>query len=155
MSVIIFDTVDPVIDFVQKEAMLRYFDFSRDAGTPIELAFTKATEDLAKLSETVAQVTSNPCLNREGIQRKLQREYSNFTSAVNNCTRALSSSYRTPINDFTRIHFQAQPLLVRIGSNITRCATATNRDRDREACVIKFLETICADPSVCETVETM
>lgn len=143
--------IDPTIDYLQKDSMLRFFNFMKDVNTPIENGFKAVVTQLGAISAAVSNTTNDSCLRKENINRRLPTEYSALIAAINDCTRNSSTTYRAPINEFTRVHFAALPLLNRIGTELNQCS---NNGNNRESCVVKFLMTYCEDESckVCSTV---
>jgi hypothetical protein len=173
LSSLFTKSMDPTIDFLQKESMLRFYNYDKDESTPIERTFKAIAPQLEELSDAVSNTTNDACLRRENINRRLPNEYSAIISAINDCTRNASAVYRAPINEFTRLHFDALPLITRIGAgksykysdilrrftnkNSTDLLACANNGANRESCVVRFLKTYCDDTAneTCKTGSTM
>jgi hypothetical protein len=143
--------IDPTVEYLQKDSMLGFFNFMKDENNAIEKSFKLAATQLQEVSSAVSNSSDDDCLRRENINRRLPNEYITYLTAIIVCTRNISIEYRTPINEFTRAHFLALPLLNRISTELNRCV---NNGSNRESCVIKFLATYCEDETckVCSTV---
>lgn len=149
LTSIIIDCIDPTVDYLQKNSTLRYFNFMNDSETPIERAFNVSGQ-LQELSNAILASNDSECFRRENIGRRLSNEYSALISAINDCTRNASATYRAPINEFTRVHFAALPLITRLGVSLNQCANGNNR----EACIVRYLAANCAGDS-CKTCSTI
>lgn len=151
LTALLTNCIDPTIDYLQKESMLRFFNFMKDENTTIEKSFKAVSTQLEELSAAVSGSGDDDCLRKENINRRLPNEYSAVIAAVNDCTRNISNVYRAPINEFTRVHFVALPLIARLSAELNQCA---NNGNNRETCVMKFLETYCEGETckVCSTV---
>lgn len=149
LTSIINDCIDPTVDFVQKKAILGYFDFQADGDTQIETAWSGAHAQIQNLAEMVKTVTDDKCLENESVSnRRLAIDYNPLTTAINDCTRNASALYRDPINNFTRVHFLALPLINRMSSDLNFCANGNRQ----EECISKFLLRYCeATCKVCPT----
>lgn len=154
VSTLIDTYMDPTIDFLQKEAMLRFYNYAKDETSPIERTIKVIAPQLEEISNSVSNTSNDVCLRRENINRRLPNEYIGIISAINDCTRNISNQYRAPINEFTRVHFVALPLITRMSAELMGCA---NNGANRESCVVRFLETYCVDTAneTCKTGATM
>jgi hypothetical protein len=150
LTALLTTCIDPTVEYLQKNSMLGFFNFMKDENNAIEKSFKAAATQLEKLSSAVSSSSDDDCLRRENINRQLPNEYITFNTAIIECTRNISIEYRSPINEFTRAHFLALPLLNRISTELNRCGNNGNG----ESCVVKFLATSCEDETckVCSTV---
>lgn len=146
--------IDPTVDFLQKDSMLKFYNYAKDESTPVEKTLKVVAPQLEELKTAVSKTSNDNCLRRENINRRLPTEYNAIITAINDCTRSASMMYRSPINEFTRVHFAALPVISRIGSDLTNCG---NNGANRESCVVKFLKTYCIDAAdeTCKTGSTM
>lgn len=151
LTALLVNCIDPTVEYLQKESMLPFFDFMKDDSTAIEKGFKGVATQLEKLSAAVSNSSNDACLIKENISRRLPNEYNALVSAINECTRNITIVYRPTINEFTRLHFIALPLINRISTELNQC---DNNGNNRESCVVKFLTTYCEDDSckVCSTV---
>lgn len=155
LSYIINNCTDPTIDYLQKDSMLRYSNFM--GLTPIETALEPLTSQLELLETALRAVNDSDCFSKLTVinQRRLNADFSPFTNAVGDCIRVANQQYRQPINEFTRVHFIALPLINRINNDLSQCANIQNANR-REPCVTSnFLEKYCEDDSKCPYCSTM
>lgn len=151
MTKLLTQCADPTIDYLQKESMLRFYNFMVDASTPIEKALQPAIDQLNQLEEDLKAATNASCLAKVRItQRQIQNAYNTFIDAVNNCTRQANQAYRAPINEFTRVHFIALPLMNKVNRELQSCDTNNVKD----SCVVNFLSKFCAEDT-CKVCSTM
>lgn len=151
MTKLLTDCADPTIDYLQKDSMLRFYNFMSDESTPIEKALQPAIDQLNTLEEDLKAATNQSCLSKVRIvQRQIQNAYNNFTDAVNNCTKQANQAYRAPINEFTRLHFTALPLMNKVNRELSACDTNNVKD----SCVLNFLSKLCAEDT-CKVCSTM
>lgn len=144
------DCIDPTVDFIQRKAILGFWNFIEDGDTQIETAWTGARAQINNLKDVVKTVTDEKCLENENISnRRLSIDYNPMTTAINDCTRNASALYRDPINNFTRVHFIALPLINRMSTDLTFCANG-NRQED---CITKYLLRYCE--KTCKVCQTM
>ncbi|KAG5676849.1 hypothetical protein PVAND_006656 [Polypedilum vanderplanki] len=134
---IIYNIIDPTVDYVQKTSMDKFFMFNSDTAPNVEQAFSTADSQLNALA------TMN-CSDSTVSSRKLMSEYSDFIFAINNCTRVIFQKYRAPINEFTRVHFIALPLINRLNRDLNACTSILNRV-GVEACIIEYLKNNCQE----------
>lgn len=148
LEAIIDDCIDPTIDFVQKKAILGFYNFE-EGKTQIETAWSGAHEQIQNLTDAVKAVTDDVCLENKSVSnRRLSIDFNPLTTAINDCTRNASALFRDPINSFTRVHLLAQPLINRMSTDLTFCATGNKH----EDCVSKFLLRYCEETcKVCPT----
>lgn len=142
---LIYKVIDPTVDYIQKTSMDKYFQFNVDAKTSVENTFAAAESQLEALK--------SECSGSKVTSRQLTTEYTSFTSAINECTRLISSKYRAPINEFTRVHFIALPLINRIDRDLRACMNPLSIGRI-EQCVTDFNTRYCQEES-CTTNPTM
>lgn len=151
LTKLLTECADPTIDYLQKASMLRFYNFMSDAKTPIETALQPVVDQLNTLEQDLKSAKNQSCLASVKItQRGIQTAYSNFTEAVNNCTRKASQAYRAPISEFTRVHFMALPLLNKVERELSAC----NSNNVKDSCVLTFLSKFCAEDS-CKVCSTM
>lgn len=151
MTKLLTECADPTIDYLQKDSMLRFYNFMTDATTPIEKALQPAIDQLNTLEEDLKAATDQSCLAKVRIaQRQIQTAYNSFIDAVNDCTRQASQAYRQPINEFTRVHFIALPLMNKINRELSAC----NSNNVKDSCVLNFLSKLCAEDT-CKVCSTM
>jgi hypothetical protein len=147
---ILIDVIDPTVDYLQKNSMLRYYNFMTDEMSPIEKALKPMSTQLEDLIKTV-QGGNDSCTNKESITvRRLDREYSSYVGSINSCIREAFSAYRQPISEFTRVHFTALPYIGRILNDLGGCDGGNNQD----ACIKNFLIKYCAEDT-CKVSSTM
>lgn len=151
LTTLITTCIDPAIDYIQKDSMVSFYNFMMDASTPVETGFKVVATQLQDLA-TVVQGASDDCLKKQGISaRRITMEYDGVIKVASDCIRNASASYRAPINEFTRVHFVALPLINRINSDVNQCANGNKNDQ----CVAAFLAKYCDDASKCKDCATM
>ncbi|XP_070497149.1 uncharacterized protein [Chironomus tepperi] len=138
LNALIYTTIDPSIEAVQKNAMTKIYSFNTDEQTVTEQAFLAVDTQLSALTTLDVNCTTGV------TSRKLSNEYANYTSGINNCTRFVSREFRDPINEFTRVHFVALPLINRIVRELNQCSNNANK---METCVTAFDTTYCQEAS--------
>lgn len=150
LTEILEEVIDPTVEFLQKQSMLRYFNFMKDDSSPIEKALSPMNKQLEELIETM-RGTNDTCLNKEMITvRRLSRSYSAYESAINSCIREAFVAYRQPISEFTRVHFVALPFIARIQTDLGGCEGGSSQN----ACIENFLKKYCNEDS-CKVESTM
>jgi hypothetical protein len=147
LSALVYNTIDPMIEAVQKSAMTKLYAYNSDAQTVTEQAFSAVDTQLSALSTLDANCTSGV------TSRKLTTEYANYTNGINNCTRFVFQKFREPITEFTRVHFVALPLINRIVRDLNQCTGGLNTNRI-DTCVTTFDNTYCQSES-CKVNPTM
>lgn len=133
--------IDPTIQYLQINAMDRYYNVYSEPMTPIEQTFQPVVSQLSELITAVQAATDSACLNKENINgQKLSNAYNPMINAIDGCTRNASSQYRAPINEFTRIHFVALPFIARMSLQLQLCnSVLSGNDASREVCVLNFV----------------
>jgi hypothetical protein len=120
---LIYNVVDPTVDYLQRTSLKRFYAFNADERTPVEEAFSAADSQLSAMSS------------------ELMSEYQSFISSINDCTKAMNQQYRSPIGEFTRVHFNALPLMNKIHRELNNCAGANDKKFDQ--CVNEFSTKHC------------
>lgn len=144
LDTLIYGVIDPTVEYVQKASMDQYYSFNHDEKTPVEDAFSAADSQLSAMSSECG-------VTLDITSRKLLNEYSPFISSINDCTKTMSQHYRAPINEFTRVHFVALPLINRLNRDLSSCVGGLS-GRDRiEPCVTEFLTKNCEECQVSST----
>ncbi|CAH1710187.1 unnamed protein product [Chironomus riparius] len=138
LSALVYNIIDPTIEAVQKSAMTKFYAYNSDTQTVTEEAFLAVDTQLNALSTLAPNCTTGV------TSRKLTAEYSNYTNGINNCTRFVFQKFRDPINEFTREHFVALPLINRIVRDLNQCTGGLNSNRI-ETCVTNFDNTYCQE----------
>jgi hypothetical protein len=138
---LIYNVIDPTVDYVQRTSMQRFYAFNTDEKTPVEEAFSAADSQLAAMSSECAKQSDLSA-------RKLMGEYQGFISSINDCTKAMNQQYRAPIGEFTRVHFNALPLINKIHRELSGCSGANDKNFDK--CVTDFMTKHCQSDK-CQT----
>jgi hypothetical protein len=138
LSNLIFKVIDPTVEYIQKSSMDKYYAFNVDSQTSVEKAFAAI--------ETQLEALISECPGSKVTSRQLTTEYAPFTAAINECTRLINSKYRAPINEFTRVHFIALPLISRIDRDLRTCSSPLTVNRI-EQCAIDFTTKYCQEDS--------
>ena len=147
------DCIDPTVDYLQKTAMTRFFDYTSGKATAIEDEIKPAVTQLIELEDAVRGVTDNVCLAKIKLtSAKLIKEYSNFTKAVDTCIKNATIAYRPLTKAFTQLHLAALPLINRMNTELIKCE---NGKPDAETCVIAWLAKYCDDTTTCPHCGTM
>ncbi|CRL03425.1 CLUMA_CG016348, isoform A [Clunio marinus] len=163
LSTIINECIDPTVDYLQKNAILPYFNFMSDEKTPVESSFEPVMTQLEGLKAIIESSDKNSCLRSANINsRRLTTRYNSVINAVNSCTRSASMTYRAPITEFTRLHFAALPLVNRMNTELNQCTsilastlgTESNSERTNE-CLKAYLEKYCEDEEQCKVCSTI
>jgi hypothetical protein len=150
LTEILEQVIDPTIEFLQKDSMLRYFNFMKDSSSPIEKALSPMTKQLEDLI-TTTKATNDTCIDKENITvRRLSRAYSTYESGINSCIREAFIAYRQPISEFTRVHFIALPFISRIQNDLGGCEGGSSQNE----CIENFLKKYCSEDS-CKVASTM
>lgn len=142
---LIYNVIDPTVEYVQKASMDQYYSFNHDEKTPVEDAFSAADSQLSAMSSECG-------VTLDITSRKLLNEYSSFISSINDCTRSMSQRYRSPINEFTRVHFVALPLINRLNRELSNCVGGITGRVKIEPCVTEYLTKNCQE---CQVTSTM
>lgn len=137
---LVYKTIDPTIESVQRAVMNKLYDASTDSETVVETAFGAVDNQINTLKTMSEKCTSDV------TSRKLTSEYSNYISAINGCTRLVSQKFRDPISEFTRVHFVALPLMQKIVRDLNSCSSSFNINKI-DTCVADFIKAYCQDES--------
>lgn len=135
LDTLIYKVIDPTVEFVQKASMDQYYAFNSEEKSVVEQAFLAADSQLSAMS-------SDCGTKMEVSSRKLMNEYSSFISSINDCTREMSRQYRSPISEFTRVHFVALPLINRLNRELNGCSTPRG---STDQCIKEYLAKNCLD----------
>lgn len=144
---LIKNTIDPTVEYIQKNSMDKLFGFNADSANIVEQTFSAADTQLNA-------ITSMNCSDQSNItSRKLMTEYTDFISSINNCTRYVFQLFRAPINEFTRVHFIALPLINRLNRDLNACPSILNR-AGIQKCSEDYLKNNCQEDT-CKVIPTM
>lgn len=154
LTSIISECIEPTIDYLQKDAILPYFNFMTEARTPIESGFETVSSQLRQLETAIKSANDTSCLRTENINRaRLTTEYGNVVNAESDCIRNASSMYSTPITEFNRAQLTVVPFVTRINAELILCSNENFIDHNQ--CIDRFLARFCDDESTCKVCSTM
>lgn len=88
LTAIITEIIDPTVDYLQKDSMLRYYNFMQDASTPIEKGLQPIMNQLEESKTTARDALNENCLKQESLTaRKLSKDYEAAVDAVSACIK--------------------------------------------------------------------
>ena len=152
--VIIFNCIDPTVDFLQRYSMLRFVYFTNGKSTAIEDKVKPAVDQLIELQNAVRRVKNNVCLaNLQLTSSKLIEEYSNFTKALNTCAKNATIAYEPHFEEFNKLLLASLPLINGMNEELINCE---NGQPDTETCVKVWLAQFCINATTtCTDCKTM
>lgn len=154
LRTVLSECIEPTIEYLQKDAILPYFNFMTEARTPIESGFATVSTELRRLEKAVKAANNSTCLTSLNINRaRLTTEYGAVVVAESECIRNASDLYRTPIGEFNRAQLVVLPFVTRLNAELILCASENFIDNNQ--CVDRFLARYCEDESACKTCSTM